>query len=201
MLIVVRHGRTALNASQRLLGRLDPPLDEVGLAQAAAVAAVLAADRVDQVVASPLLRAMATAQAVADAAGVGVDVDERWVEVDYGVVDGMPLSEVPADMWQRWRDDPGFAPDGGESLAAVASRVEQACTDLLAQATDRNVVVVTHVSPVKAAVGWALGVGHAATWRTFVSPGSVTRIGAGPAGPVLRSFNEQPGPPLPPTAR
>lgn len=193
MLIVVRHGRTGHNASGRLLGRLDPPLDDVGVAQALAVAGALVPDGVDQVVASPLLRARATAQAVADAAGVAVDVDDRWVEIDYGVVDGMPLADVPADMWQRWRDDPGFAPDGGESLAAVASRVEQACAELLDAATTRNIVVVTHVSPVKAAVGWALGIGHVATWRTFVSPGSVTRIGAGPAGPMLRSFNEQPG--------
>ncbi len=51
-------------------------------------------------------------------------------------------------------------------------------------------VVVSHVSPVKAAVGWALDVGPEVAWRTFVAPGSITRLGVGPTGPVLRGFNE-----------
>jgi broad specificity phosphatase PhoE len=200
VLIVVRHGRTELNASGRLLGRLDPPLDEVGERQAAAVAALLARPphhdgRVTRVVSSPLLRARATAAAIAGAAGVEVEVDDRWVEVDYGEFDGLPLAEVPPEVWANWRVDADYAPPGGESLGSVASRVEAACLELVASGvggTDHDTVVVTHVSPLKAAVGWALDAGHGATWRTFVSPGSVTRIGVGPHGPVLHSFNERP---------
>lgn len=192
MLIVVRHGRTATNAAGRLLGRADPPLDEVGVAQASAVAARLAASGVVRVVTSPLQRARQTAAAIAEAAGVDAEVDDRWVEVDYGVLDGVPLAEVPPELWGRWRNEPDFAPEGGESLAAVAERVTQACDELWAQAADAHVVVVSHVSPVKAAAGWALGVGHEVTWRTFVSPGSIMRIAAGPAGPVLHTFGERP---------
>ena len=61
MLIIVRHGRTAANASGLLLGRADPELDELGRRQAAAVAAAL--PPVDRVVASPLRRAQETAAA------------------------------------------------------------------------------------------------------------------------------------------
>lgn len=192
MLIVVRHGRTAANASGRLLGRADPPLDEVGVTQAEAVANRLADLGVVRVVTSPLQRARDTAAAIGAVAGVVPEVDERWVEVDYGVLDGMPLDEVPTEVWARWRGEPDFAPEGGESLASVTDRVNQACEDLWAQATDGHVVVVSHVSPVKAAAGWALGVGHDVTWRTFVSPGSIMRIAAGPVGPVLHSFGERP---------
>ncbi|HAZ55902.1 MAG TPA: hypothetical protein DCY78_01570, partial [Acidimicrobiaceae bacterium] len=72
MLFVVRHGRTAANASGLLLGRLDPDLDELGVRQATAAAAALGS--VDRVVSSPLLRTRHTAEAF----GLEVEVDDRW---------------------------------------------------------------------------------------------------------------------------
>ena len=51
---------------------------------------------------------------------------------------------------------------------------------------------MTHVSPIKAAVAWALRVGDLVAWRLFVGDGSVTRIGVERTGLVLRSFNERP---------
>jgi broad specificity phosphatase PhoE len=60
----------------------------------------------------------------------------------------------------------------------------------VADARDRDVVVVTHVSPIKAAVAWALGVGDEVAWRMWVGPASITRIGVADAVPSLRSFNE-----------
>lgn len=197
MLILIRHGRTAANASGRFLGRLDPPLDEVGEAQAAAVADLVGRDRVATIVTSPLERARRTAEAVANRTGIPVEVDERWIELDYGTLDGTPLADLPPDVWKQWRSDPGFRPGGGESLTAVAQRVVPACEELLATAgsNDRDVVVVSHVSPLKVALCWALGVDPGVGWRTFVAPGSVTRVRAGPFGPILTSFNEQPLPP------
>jgi len=184
MLVVIRHGRTEANATGRLLGRLDVPLDELGRAQAAAVAA--AVGPVDRVVSSPLLRTRETAAAFAGP----VELDERWIELDYGELDGLPLGDVPAEMWEAWRRDLEFAPPGGESLADLGARVRAAADDLVADAVDGTVVVVSHVSPIKAAVTWALGVPDEITWRLFVSPASITRIGVAPRGPVLRAFNE-----------
>ncbi|HET9690749.1 MAG TPA: histidine phosphatase family protein [Acidimicrobiales bacterium] len=186
MLLLVRHGRTAHNASRRLLGRLDVPLDELGERQADALAAVPAIAGARRVVTSPLLRCRATAERL----GPPVSVDERWVEVDYGVHDGTPLDEVPAELWASWRDDLAFCPPGGEALAAVAARVRTACDELWAEATEADVVVVTHVSPIKAAVAWALGAPDEAVWRMFVEVASLHRIGGSGSRPVLHSFNE-----------
>lgn len=189
-LIIVRHGRTAANASGLLLGRADPELDDVGQEQARAIGTALAPLMAEATVASsPLRRARATAEAIVAASGGTVEVDERWIELDYGAYDGEPVGSVPPDVWARWRSDADFAPPGGESLRALRERVEQAL-DEWAAGSDRDLVVVTHVSPIKAAVGWALGVGDDVNWRTHVTPGSITRIGQGAAGPVLRSFNE-----------
>lgn len=184
MLIVVRHGRTEANAAGRLLGRLDVPLDDTGRAQAQALAEVIGP--VDLVVSSPLQRARQTAAAF----GAEVEVDDRWIELDYGAWDGVPNAEVGPEQWAAWRADVDFSPPGGESLRALGSRVRAACDDLARRAVRDDVVVVTHVSPIKAAFGWALGVGDEVSWRCFVAPGSIMRIGIGSAGPSLRSFNE-----------
>jgi broad specificity phosphatase PhoE len=190
MLILVRHGETDANARGVLLGRAESGLSEAGRRQAALLATALGARRPEtRVLSSPLSRTMATAEILTG--GVGdVEVDDRWIELDYGDLDGTPLKDVPPEVWTRWRADPDFVPAGGESLRALGKRVGDACTELLADAADRDIVVVTHVSPIKAAAAWALGVGDEVTWRLFVAPGSITRIAGRPHGAVLVSFNE-----------
>ena len=185
MLVLVRHGQSELNAAGRLSGRLDAPLTDLGLAQAKAVAAALAeVGEPAAVISSPLQRARETAAAI----GLPVVVDERWIEIDYGPYDGWLLGDVPPEMWAAWRQDPSYAPPGGESLAAVGRRVRHACEELLGD-PDRLTVVVSHVSPIKAAVVWALGVGDEVAWRMFLAPASITVIGPGPVGPSLHAFN------------
>ena len=184
MLHVIRHGRTEANAAGLLLGRLDPDLDALGIRQATAVAAAIGP--VDRVVSSPLLRAVRTAEAF----GLDVETDDRWLELDYGDLDGTSVSEVPSSTWVQWRADLDWAPPGGESHAALGERVRSACEDLIAEAAGSEVVVVTHVSPIKASLAWALGVGDEIAWRCFVEPASVLRIAVGPGGPTVRSFND-----------
>lgn len=184
MLIVVRHGRTEANASGLLLGqRLDPPLDELGRRQADALAAALPSGT--RVISSPLQRTRETAAAF----GRPVEVDERWIELDYGELDGTPLRDVPAEVWAAWQADPGLSPGGGESLLALGERVRAACADLVHEAAHADVVVVTHVSPVKAALAWALGVGDEVSWRAFVAHASITRIATTGPRPSLHAFN------------
>lgn len=184
MLLVVRHGRTEANAAGLLLGRADPDLDEVGRRQAAALAgAVTGATRV---VCSPLRRSRATAEAL----GLPVTVDERWIELDYGAWDGTPVVGVDAATWSAWRADTAFAPPGGESLADLGRRVRAACDDLRDEARRADVVVVTHVSPIKAAVAWALRVGDEVAWRLHVAPAAVARIAVRDTGPVVTAFND-----------
>lgn len=192
MIVVVRHGRTAANAGGLLLGRADPPLDDEGARQAAALATACTALDVGRIVTSPLGRCNQTAAAIA--AGVSatpaIEVDERWIELDYGELDGRPISEVSAATWAAWRSDVGWRPPGGESLASLGARVREACEGLVDEASGRDVVVVSHVSPIKAAVAWALGVGDETAWRMWVGPASITRIGVAGGRPSLRSFNE-----------
>jgi len=192
VLVLVRHGETQANAEQRLLGRAESPLTGRGLAQAKAIGRLLAP--VSRLVSSPLWRARQTAEALG--LGLEVEVDERWVEVDYGMYDGQPLGEVPAEVWQRWRNDAEYQPPGGESLVEMGTRVRAACEELFADhgsaRSEADVVVVSHVSPIKAAVAWALGTDDALAWRLYLATGSMTVIAWGADTPVLRGYNLTP---------
>jgi hypothetical protein len=174
MLILVRHGRTEANASGLLLGRLDPELDEVGRGQAAAAAASLAGTRVARVITSPLARTRATAEQIALVAGVPVEVDDRWIELDYGELDGTPLGDVPAEVWAQWRADAAFAPAGGESLVGLGVREPARAGEARPTSTSWSCP-----SPIKAAIVWAL-VGDDITWHvpgTASSPASRSATG------------------------
>ena len=146
-----------------------------------------------RLVSSPLGRARDTAEALGLA--MPVEVDERWVEVDYGELEGRALGAVPAELWARWRADPAFAPPGASPWPRWASGSASACDELFARPArgargDDDVVVVSHVSPIKAAVAWALGAGDEVVWRLYLATASITRIGWGGDGPVLHRYNE-----------
>ncbi|HLI73340.1 MAG TPA: histidine phosphatase family protein [Acidimicrobiales bacterium] len=195
MLVLVRHGESEANAAGLLVGRMESPLTERGLVQAHRIGEVVGP--VQRVTTSPLGRARQTAAAIGPDARV--EVDDRWVEVDYGEFDGTRLGAVPAEVWTRWRADPAYRPPGGESLDELGRRVRPVCEELFAEdgAGARgadDVVVVSHVSPIKAAVAWALGVGDEVAWRLYLAPGSITRIGWGAGVPVLHRYNEVPLP-------
>ena len=113
------------------------------------------------------------------------------MELDYGEYDCRPLAEVPDSLWATWRRDPSYTPPGGESLVDVGRRVRFACEELAERAAATDVVVVSHVSPIKAAVTWALRVGDEVAWRMFLDLASITRISTAGGTPVLRSLNER----------
>lgn len=135
---LVRHGQTALNAEGRLRGLANPPLDQVGLAEAQAVADVLLVKTLVRVVSSPLARAARTAGIIADTAGVPHSVDERFNDRDYGPQTGNVKAEVIA-QWGTVDDAPGVEP-----LANVLARARPALDALLDDQGGDPVVVVTH---------------------------------------------------------
>jgi len=192
MLILVRHGESIANAQGLLLGRTDAELTETGRAQAAAVPMLLERPVVE-LRSSPLRRAVDTAELLG--LELPVVVDERWIEVDYGEFECQPLGDIPAGVWQKWQRDRDFCPADGESLAEVDVRIAAACEELFAsdgsgaRRADGDVVVVSHVTPIKAAVAWALGTPDL-YWRLYLRTASVTRVSWNRDAPILHGFNE-----------
>ena len=187
MLILVRHGQTSANAGGLLQGRMDLPLDDEGRVQAMRTGAHIRQNFPHaRVIASPLRRAVDTARAISDE----VEIDERFIELDYGQWDGRAMSEVDPAQWAQWRNDPMIRPPGGESLVELEQRVTPALEQLRSEAQERDVVVVSHVSPIKCAVTWALEVDSAVTWRFHLDRASICRIAVTARGLSVLSMNE-----------
>jgi ribonuclease H / adenosylcobalamin/alpha-ribazole phosphatase len=193
--LLLRHGQTEMSAQRRFAGRGDIPLTSAGLDQAAAVAARLA-DRggIDVVLTSPLLRALRTAEAVAEAVGVPLAVDPDLVETDFGDWEGLTFREVLArwpDEMAAWQADFSAAPPGGESFAVVAKRVNAALDRLLTERTGQMVVVVSHVTPIKTLVCRALLAPPAAMFRMHLDVAALCEAAWFADGPALvRSLND-----------
>ena len=137
-IFLARHGQTALNAAGRLRGRLDPPLTPLGLRQAKALDYVLAQANVGLIVASPLARAVQTAQAVANRAHLTIEVDERLNDRDYGRWAGSSLVDVERE-WGSIDDAPGVEP-----LVQVRDRAMAAFMDVGDRSGVTVALIVSH---------------------------------------------------------
>lgn len=194
-LLLVRHGETAMSVERRFSGTGDPPLTDVGLAQAAALGARAASfGPVSAVWTSPLQRASGTAAAIASALGLEPRVDERLRECDFGDWEGMTYAEIERsdpDALGRWLGEDTVAPPGGESFVSVTRRVRQARDAILAAHPGERVVVVSHVTPIKVLVRLALDAPPGVLHRLFLDLASISQADWYADGhAVVRRFND-----------
>lgn len=141
-LVLWRHGETDHNVAGRVQGRVDVPLNATGTAQAVQAARALAALRPSRIVSSPLARARATAQVLAEELGGGtgaavpVDVVEDLVERSFGAWEGLTRTQIEtgwpeaARVWRAGGDPQGV---GVETRAHAAARVGSAIESLMAR--------------------------------------------------------------------
>ncbi|GII83581.1 bifunctional RNase H/acid phosphatase [Sphaerisporangium siamense] len=195
-LLLLRHGETPFSIDRRFSGTGDPDLTPAGVAQAEAAAARLSRPpyAVEVIVSSPLRRARQTAEAVAARTGLTVAVDEGLREVDFGDWEGHTFTEIqrrwPGEL-AAWLDDPSVAPPGGESFDRAAIRVEEARERLLADYQGKNILVVSHVTPIKLLLSSALLAPLAALYRMHLDLASLSSIDYFTDGPQLvRAFND-----------
>ncbi len=160
-LVLLRHGRTAWNAAGRAQGHADVGLDEVGHAQAAAVAPYLSLLRPAALWTSDLVRARETCAYVEKETGLAAVPDRRLREFAVGVRQGLTLAEFAErhpEEHARWRTGDDTRLPGAESVADVEERMLpalRACLEALAPG--ETGVVVTHGACMKVAVVALLG--------------------------------------------
>lgn len=192
--LLLRHGETPLSVDKRFSGRGDAALTDRGIAQAQAAAVRVSEWDVTAVVSSPLRRSRQTAEVVADAVGVDVEVDEGFVETDFGEWEGLTFAEVqqrwPVEL-AAWLADPSVAPPGGEAFAATFARVRDARDRVVTKHPDSVVVVVSHVTPIKALLREALEAPVHALYRMHLDPASLSVVDLYADGPaVVRLLND-----------
>ncbi len=146
----IRHGETDWNAGGRWQGRAPVPLNETGLSQSAQLGHYLAANgpRFDVMYASPLLRAMQTASAIASAVEMPIKPDPRLAEIDLG--DWQGLTRAQAEAWDAERYAaydtawPNVPTPNGESMLNVRIRARAAFDDLTARHAGQTLALVSH---------------------------------------------------------
>jgi broad specificity phosphatase PhoE len=151
---------------------------------------------VKEVWVSPLARARETAALAIP--GRPLIVKDSFIELDYGTLEGQPAAAMAGGGW-RDLEVSHDAPFGdGESLAAVDERVRRELQLLfedessLMHSSSEHLAIVSHVSPIKSAVAWALGVPGSIAWRLRLENGSLTLVGARGHTPQLIRFNVVP---------
>lgn len=191
-LLLLRHGQTAMSLDRRYSGRGDVPLTDAGAQQAAAAAKRLASmdglvigGEAAPIVASPLLRARQTAEAVADALGGRVSTHPGLLETDFGDWEGLTFGEAAErdpDLHGKWLGDPALAAPGGESFDAVHRRVRRARDELLSTYGGRTIVVVSHVTPIKSLLRMGLDAGPSLLFRLHLDLASLSMVEFYPDG-------------------
>jgi ribonuclease H / adenosylcobalamin/alpha-ribazole phosphatase len=176
--LLLRHGQTELSTQRRYSGRGNPALTDVGRRQADAAAQFLAQrGGIDAVITSPLQRAYDTAATAAKALGLDVIVDHDLIETDFGGWEGLTFGEAAErdpDLHRRWLRDTSVTPPDGESFDSVAERVRRAQARIINEHTGQNVLVVSHVTPIKTLLRMALDAGPGILYRLHLDLASLS---------------------------
>lgn len=188
---LVRHGHHA-ELGGVLSGRSDIGLSDDGRAQADRLAAWFAGRDIAAVCSSPRPRARQTAAAIAEAAGVPVDVDDGFDEIDFGGWTGRRFAELATDpAWRHWNEARDIAlPPDGESMAAATAR-GWAAVEAIAAAGTGPVVIVSHADIIRGVVAHVLGLSLGRLLAFDVDPASVTTLSVGSWGARLVALNER----------
>jgi probable phosphoglycerate mutase len=180
-LILIRHAETEHNRDNRVQGRADNPLSEVGVRQAAALAAALRGQEIAAVVSSPLQRAQSTARAVADAVGVSLVTEPDLVEMHVGEMEGISTTEMReryADFLKEWATEHGatLPLPGGESLVEVQERAWAVVQRLRERYAEQTLALVSHNFVLGCLITRSLGLPVHAFRRFRLSVASATTL-------------------------
>ncbi|HVU89944.1 MAG TPA: histidine phosphatase family protein [Pirellulales bacterium] len=143
----IRHGESCYNAEGRLQGQSATPLSPLGLRQAEALAEAMHAHAITAIYASPLPRALQTAEAVGRELRIAVTPDARLMEINVGILQELLHHEIAdrhPEVTAAWRaSDPDYRLPGGESRRDLMVRARAAFDEIRA-AGHEEVAVVSH---------------------------------------------------------
>ena len=170
MIYIVRHGQTAGNKAKVLQGRgSNHPLNEEGVRQAEEVRKWFLEQQIqiDRVYTSPLLRAVQTARIISG--GMTAAEDDRLLEMDYGLYEGMDLLK-PADEVKTFFSDfvHNPAPDGMESLYSVIKRMGDFLNAIKSRIGEENILISTHAIAMKGALEFLTPTSKGRYWSKYI---------------------------------
>ena len=198
-LILLRHGQTEWSREGKHTGRTDVPLTPRGVADAAALAPMLARRQIIAVFTSPASRAMRTAELAgldADGGRFPVKVDPDLWEWDYGGYEGLTTVQIRGQQpgWFLWRDGviSGDADHPGESVESVGARVDRVLKRVWAFLGDGDVALVAHGHVLRVLTARWLGLTPVDGRLFRLDTGTVSTLGTEHEEPVITTWNVPP---------
>ena len=171
-IVLVRHAEPTRWARGRAIGRTDAGLSRAGARQARELAAGLRAGGVDRLVSSPATRALRTAEPIARACGVPLEVDADLHEIDFGAFDSRTFASIEREypeLYATWMQAPTTVTfPNGETWTSLRERARGAIERIAARGDNRTTVAVTHLGVILATLGRALSVADEDVFRLTV---------------------------------
>lgn len=140
-LYLTRHGQTEWNAENKVCGRTDIGLTEKGVGQADELGKMIAGKGIDLIISSPMIRALKTAEIAGSMNSIPVITDERLIEQNYGIYEGVDRNNEGFLNNKRCF---AFRYPGGESMMQVAHRVYDLIDEVKGKYKDKTVLFVCH---------------------------------------------------------
>jgi len=154
-IIFLRHGQAKNNTERVLSGRTPGvPLTDKGITQAQQTAELLEHMNISAIYSSPIQRAKHTAEIVGKHNSIDVEIDDRLIELDMGKFTGVPYDEIFSShgnvFMKFYNGELEIAHNGVETFADVKKRVLSIVDEIIEKHFDENIVLVTHMDPIKA---------------------------------------------------
>ncbi len=189
--LLIRHGLTDAVGHLMTGHAAGVHLNAVGRAQAASLPARLGEASIDAIYASPLERTRETAQPLADARGLTVQTEPRFIEVDFGGWTNRRFADLATDAgWQYYNAFRGATrPPDGEGLVAVQARTMEALLDLQARHPDQTIAVFSHADTLRAILLYFLGMPVDFVQRLDIAPARISVLQLGDGAPRVLQVN------------
>jgi len=179
--ILIRHATTDLAGT--LCGHLDPPLNDAGRRQTAAVVASLKNMPVDRLYASDLIRSVQTAEPLAHSRGISIFEKQNLREISFGAWEGMRWADLQAQINVApigFESIPDMCPPEGETFDCFCRRVKSSLREIASEFPEETTAVVTHSGVIRVAFTELAGFDPASDLLREIGYGSVHQFEAGP---------------------
>ena len=197
MIIFLRHGQAENNTKKILAGRSpNVNLTQTGLEQAEQAGEMLKSLNISAIYTSPIDRALQTAQIVSKHCGLEVVTDDRLIELDMGKFTMMPYNEIFEKygnvFLKFYQGSDEVSENGVETFSQVQKRVTEMVDSVLNKHKDENVVLVTHMDPIKAMIGKVLDLKPEVLFELIIANASLNIFKNGDQKFYLTAINSMP---------
>lgn len=198
LIIFLRHAQAKNNVERILAGRTKGiPLTQTGIQQAQKIATFLQPLKISTIYSSPIERALHTAEIVANKLDLGCKIDERLTEIEMGSFSGMQYDEMFAKygnvFLKFYQDNSLIQKNGVETFSSVKKRVLDMVNYCSKKHEGQNVLLVTHMDPIKAMISTILQPKPESLYELVIRNASLTIAKKEQNNYSLAAINSMPG--------